>query len=239
MKSNVLFNLICIFHSGEAGVGIADLISYAISFETGKSISEARKNIYLVDSKGLVTKSRFSSLQSHKRDYAHDVDACPDLLTAINVLKPTALIGVSAVPKSFTEEICRKMAELNRTPIIFALSNPTSKAECTPHEAYSWTEGRAVFASGSPFAEVNFKSRVITPGQGNNAYVFPGIGLGAMASGATKITQHDMYVAAKALASLVSEDQISKGCVYPSLSGKILTERFESFFALFSIFSKT
>ena len=182
-------------------------------------MEEARKKIYFVDSKGLITKARFSSLQHHKLDYAHDIDDCSDLLSALVKIRPTALIGVSAKPSTFTEEICKKMAEMNNRPIIFALSNPTSKAECTAFEAYQWTDGRAIFSSGSPFDPVTLvDGRTFVPGQGNNAYVFPGIGLGAIASGATKITQHDMLVASKTLASLIDNDQIERGCLYPPLS---------------------
>lgn len=167
----------------------------------------------------MVTKSRLSSLQHHKLEYAHDVEYCPNLSTAVTKIRPTALIGVSAKPSTFTKEICEQMAKRNKWPLIFALSNPTSKAECTAAEAYEWTNGQAIFSSGSPFDPVTLvDGRTFVPGQGNNAYVFPGIGLGAIASGATKITQHDMYVASKTLASLVEDEQIKQGCFYPPLS---------------------
>uniref|UniRef100_A0A7S2L0D0 Malic enzyme n=2 Tax=Leptocylindrus danicus TaxID=163516 RepID=A0A7S2L0D0_9STRA len=206
--------------AGEAGVGIAELIAYAITKETGMSLNDARKKIFLVDSKGLVTKARLASLQHHKLNFAHDIDDdCLDLLASVQKIKPTALIGVSAKPGTFSEVVCGEMAKMNKRPVIFALSNPTSKAECTAEEAYKWTDGRAVFASGSPFGPVTLSDRrTFIPGQGNNAYVFPGIGLGAIASGATKITQNDMLIAARALADQVKADHVSKGCVYPPLS---------------------
>jgi malate dehydrogenase (oxaloacetate-decarboxylating)(NADP+) len=206
--------------AGEAGTGIANLIAYAVSNETGLTIQEARKNIFLVDSKGLVTKERMSDLQEHKVKYAHDVDRpCHDLLSSIDLVKPTALIGVSAQPNTFTKEVCEVMAKMNERPIIFALSNPTSKAECTAQQAYEWTNGTAIFSSGSPFEPVTLADgRTFVPGQGNNAYIFPGVGLGVLAAGSTKVTDHDMFIAAKTLSKLVEPEQFNVGCVYPPLS---------------------
>jgi malate dehydrogenase (oxaloacetate-decarboxylating)(NADP+) len=156
--------------AGEAGTGIAELIAYAVSIESEISVEEARKKIFLVDSRGLVTKSRLSELAHHKINFAHDVPDCPSLLEAVNAIKPTALIGVSAVPDSFTKEICGKMATMNERPIICALSNPTSKAECTAQQAYEWTDGKAIFTSGSPFDPVTLADgRYFAPGQGTCA----------------------------------------------------------------------
>jgi malate dehydrogenase (oxaloacetate-decarboxylating)(NADP+) len=159
--------------AGEAGTGIAELIAYAVSIESGISIEKAREHIFLVDSHGLVTKSRLASLAHHKVNFAHDVEECPDLLSAVNMIEPTALIGVSAVPSSFTREICEKMVAMNARPIICALSNPTSKAECTAQQAYEWTDGKAIFSSGSPFPPVTMPDgRRFIPGQGECACSF-------------------------------------------------------------------
>lgn len=204
--------------AGEAGVGIADLITYALQREEGLSAEEARSKIWLFDSHGLVVQSRMDELQEHKRPYAHDRQPIPDFLTAVRELKPSAIIGVAAQPNTFTQHVCAAMAEFNEQPLIFALSNPTSKAECTAEQAYRWTNGRCIFASGSPFSPVTLGQRSFTPGQANNAYIFPGIGLGAVACGATKLDDEDMYQAAKMLASQVDDDQLRKGCVYPSLA---------------------
>ena len=157
--------------AGEAGTGIAELIAFAISEESGISVEESRQKIFLVDSKGLITQARKRGLQHHKLNFAHPVDQeCSDLLSAIQYLKPTALIGVSAVAKTFDQTVCETMAALNDVPIIFALSNPTSKAECTAREAYEWTDGKAIFSSGSPFDPVTLPDgRYFVPGQGNNA----------------------------------------------------------------------
>lgn len=204
--------------AGEAGAGIAELIAYAIHIETGKSVEECRKQIFMLDSKGLVCKSRLQQLQHHKLAFAHDIAHVPDLLSAVRVLKPTALIGVSTLAKSFNQTVIEEMSRNSEHPVIFALSNPTSKAECTPEEAYRWSDGAAVFASGSPFEPVEFKGKTYVPGQGNNAYIFPGVGLAAVACGATRITDLDMYIAAKALAETIPQDRLDESCVYPSLN---------------------
>jgi malate dehydrogenase (oxaloacetate-decarboxylating)(NADP+) len=206
--------------AGEAAKGIADLIAYKIYLESNVSMDEARKKIFLVDSKGLVTKARLDGLQRHKVLYAHEVTRdCPNLLSAVEYLKPTCLIGVSAQPKTFTKEILEKMTEWSDHPIICALSNPTSKAECTAEEAYEFTNGKAIFAGGSPFAPVTLKDGSLrVPGQGNNVYVFPGVGLGVLAAGSSKVTNHDMLIAAECLAAQVTQEQLDIGCVYPPLS---------------------
>ncbi|ETK94316.1 hypothetical protein F441_02668 [Phytophthora nicotianae CJ01A1] len=204
--------------AGEAGTGIAELIAQAIAQETGKSVEESRKQIWLVDSRGLIVESRKESLQHHKLLFAHDAPACPDLLSAIEQIKPTALIGVCTIPKTFTKEVCEKMSELNERPIIFALSNPTSKAECTAEEAYTFTNGKCIFASGSPFDPVVFNGKRYVPGQGNNSYVFPGIGLGVVAAGLTHVNDEIMIIAAKTLAGLTTPADLETGCVYPPLS---------------------
>lgn len=215
-----------LFHgAGEAGVGIANLISSAIMLEKRCSEEESRKNIWLVDSQGLICKSRPDELAHHKQPFAHPLpSACTskgvdNLLDAIKLIKPTALIGVSAQGGAFTKEMCQEMGKNNEAPLIFALSNPTSKAECTPTQAYEWTNGKCVYASGSPFDPVTLSDgRKFVPGQGNNAYIFPGVGLGALACGALTITDNDFYVAAAALAEQVSVDRLNQGCAYPPLS---------------------
>jgi malate dehydrogenase (oxaloacetate-decarboxylating)(NADP+) len=141
----------------------------------------------------------------------------PDLLAAIEALKPTVLIGVSGTPSSFTEPVVKAMGRLNASPVIFALSNPTSKAECTAEQAYTWTEGRAIFASGSPFPPFTFEGKTHVSGQGNNSYIFPGVGLGVIASQSTRVTDEMFFMAAKTLASLVTEEDLATGSVYPDL----------------------
>jgi malate dehydrogenase (oxaloacetate-decarboxylating)(NADP+) len=183
----------------------------------GLSEEEARGRCWLVDSGGLVVKSR-TGLAGHKLPYAHDHPPLPDFLAAIETLSPTAIIGVSGQPGTFTQPVLEAMARLNDRPIVFALSNPTSKAECTAEQAYAWTEGRAIFASGSPFAPVTLAGKTYVPGQGNNAYVFPGVGLGAIACGARLVTDEMFFAAARALARRVSAADLERGLIYPPLT---------------------
>ena len=202
--------------AGEAGIGIGDLIVSAMMNE-GLSQEEARQRCWFVDSKGLVVKSR-SDLAAHKLHYAHDHEFVSDLLTAVETLKPTAIIGVSGKPRMFTRAVVDAMAKYNQRPIIFALSNPTSQSECTAEEAYTWTQGRAVFASGSPFDPVTVNGDTFVPGQANNAYIFPAVGLGVLASNATRITDEMFSVAARVLASEVNSEDLKKGRIFPALS---------------------
>jgi len=201
--------------AGEAGLGIAENLVNVLA-EEGIPLAEARKRVWFVDSKGLVVKSR-GQLTEHKSHYAHDHAPCADLLSAVKAIRPTMLIGASGQAKTFTHEIVTTMAGLNERPVIFALSNPTSKAECTADEAYTWTDGRAVFACGSPFNPVTVDGRVHVPGQGNNAYIFPGIGLGIVCTGARRVTESMFIVAARTLAGLIRESELAEGRVYPSL----------------------
>ncbi|MDR3378666.1 MAG: NAD-dependent malic enzyme, partial [Verrucomicrobiae bacterium] len=201
--------------AGEAGIGIAENIAAVLKAD-GLSDVEAHQRCWFVDSKGLIVKGR-DFLTPHKLPFAHEHAPCADLLSAVKALKPTMLIGVSGQGKAFTREIVTLMGQHNTRPVIFALSNPTSKAECTAEEAYTWTEGRAVFASGSPFAPVVLNGKTHVPGQGNNAYIFPGIGLGVVCTGATRVTDAMFIAAARTLASLLREEELAEGRTYPSL----------------------
>lgn len=201
--------------AGSAGTGIGELIVMAMMDE-GLTESEARQRCWFVDSKGLIVRSR-SGLAAHKKAFAHDFHLANDFSQALNALKPTAIIGVSGQTGKFTKDVLQQMATFNTRPIVFALSNPTSKAECTAQEAYMWTQGRAIFASGSPFDPVEYEGKVFIPGQGNNAYVFPGIGLGVTAAKARHVTDEMFLIAAKALAAQVSQTDFEKGRIYPSL----------------------
>jgi malate dehydrogenase (oxaloacetate-decarboxylating)(NADP+) len=202
--------------AGEAAVGIANLIVAAMVSE-GLSDEEARGRCWLVDSGGLVVKSR-TGLANHKLPYAHDHAPLPDFFSAVESLKPDAIIGVSGQSGAFTQPVLETMARLNERPIIFALSNPTSKAECTAEQAYTWTDARAIFASGSPFPPVTIDGKTYVPGQGNNAYIFPGVGFGAIACGATLVTDEMFFESAKALAQQVSEADLEQGLIYPPLA---------------------
>jgi len=201
--------------AGEAATGIADLVVSAMMAE-GASEAEALRRNWLVDSKGLVVKGR-AELGGHKLRFAHDQAPIGDFLTAIKTLKPTAIIGVAAVGGAFTAEVLRTMAQMNEQPIIFALSNPTSKSECSAEDAYRHTAGRALFACGSPFDPVKLDGKTFVPRQGNNSYIFPGVGLGAIASGSRLVTNEMFMAAAHALANSVSEADLKQGSLYPAL----------------------
>jgi malate dehydrogenase (oxaloacetate-decarboxylating)(NADP+) len=201
--------------AGEAATGIADLVVTAMVTQ-GLTRQEALRTCWLVDSQGLVVKSR-QKLATHKLTYAHEHAPVKDFLGAIKTLKPTAIIGVAAVGGTFTREVLEEIARLNERPIVFALSNPTSQAECTAEEAYRGTGGRALFACGSPFDPVQLDGQTFVPRQGNNSYIFPGIGLGAIASRAQRITDDMFMKAAHTLAHLVTESDLEQGSLYPAL----------------------
>jgi len=201
--------------AGEAATGIADLVVSAMMTQ-GASEADALRRNWLVDSRGLVVRNR-ANLTQHKLRYAHDHAPIDDFLTAIDTLKPTAIIGVAAVGGAFTPEVLQAMARINDRPIVFALSNPTSKAECSAEEAYRNTDGRALFACGSPYDPVHIDGKMFVPRQGNNSYIFPGVGLGATASGSRLVTDEMFMTAAHTLAYLVNEDDIEQGSLYPAL----------------------
>jgi len=202
--------------AGEAGTGIAELFVEALVRE-GVDRFEARQQCWFVDSKGLLVKGRGDKPAAHKLPFTHDGEFVPDLLSAVERVRPTALIGVSGVGQAFTQEIIERMAALQERPIIFALSNPTSNAECTAEQAYQWTGGRVVFASGSPFDPVTFGGKTFHPGQGNNVYIFPGVGLGVLGAGARIVPDSMFLEAACTLAQEVGEEDLACGRVYPSL----------------------
>ncbi|KAF8036239.1 hypothetical protein BT93_C2066 [Corymbia citriodora subsp. variegata] len=205
------------FGAGEAGTGIAELIALEMSKQAEAPVEETRKNIWLVDSKGLIVNSRKDSLQHFKKPWAHEHEPVEDLPSAVKALKPTILIGSAGVGRAFTKEVIEAMTSYTKRPLIMALSNPTSKSECTAEEAYTWSKGSAVFASGSPFDPVEYDGRLFVPGQANNAYIFPGFGLGFFISGSLRVHDQMLLAASEALASQVSPEDFEKGLIYPPL----------------------
>lgn len=202
--------------AGEAGIGIANLF-VAAAVEQGLPQEDARRRCWFVDSKGLVVRERASTLASTKLPFAHEAPASTNVVDVIQRIRPTALIGVSGVGGVFTEPVIRAMAQLNERPIIFALSNPTSKSECTSQQAFDASDGRVIFASGSPFPPVTWNGQRISTGQGNNVYVFPGVGLGVLAAQSSRVTDRMFLAAAKTLASHVLDTELAQGRVYPEL----------------------
>ncbi|NXH46486.1 MAOX enzyme, partial [Dicaeum eximium] len=202
--------------AGEAALGIANLILMAMEKE-GLSKDAATKRIWLVDSKGLVVKGR-ASLTHEKERFAHEHREMKNLEDIVRDIKPSVLIGVAAIGGAFTTKILQDMAALNKRPIIFALSNPTSKAECTAEQCYKYTEGRGIFASGSPFDPVTLPSgQTLYPGQGNNSYVFPGVALGVISCGMRHIDEEVFLTTAEVIARQVTEDHLKEGRLYPPL----------------------
>ena len=201
--------------AGAAATGIGDLVLSAL-IESGLSNEDARRRLWFLDLNGLIVKSRHD-LMEHSIPYAHDHEQL-DFISAIKTIKPHILIGATGAPGTFTQEVIEAMCENNERPAIFALSNPTSKAECTAQQAYEWSKGKAIFTSGSPFGAVRYNGKEFQPGQGNNAYVFPGIGLGALACDAKSINDEMFLAAAKALAGLVSQESLNKATLYPPLT---------------------
>uniref|UniRef100_A0A7S0N8P9 Malic enzyme n=1 Tax=Chlamydomonas leiostraca TaxID=1034604 RepID=A0A7S0N8P9_9CHLO len=236
------------FGAGEAGTGIGELIAYCIHRRTRCSLQEARGHCFFMDSRGLVCRGRPGKLEHHKEPFAHDVPHVKTLLEAVRALRPTVLIGVSTMAGAFSEEVVREMGRLNARPIIFPLSNPTSKSECTFEQAMRWTEGRVVFASGSPFDPITMprsspspapspippgtstgsttsshggssSSRTVRPAQANNAYIFPALGYAAVLTQCKSISDECFLVAAETLAGMANSYKVlEEGALFPAFS---------------------
>ncbi len=205
--------------AGSAATGIAELISQAMVME-GLTLQQARGRNNLFDVDGLLTTSR--KLLAFQQAFAIEHAAVTNFADAIRALKPTGIIGVSTVPKLFNQQVIEAISEVNERPIIFPYSNPTSRSECTAEEAYTWSNGRAIFASGSPFPPLTVNGKHFVPGQGNNVYIFPAMGMAVYATEASRVTDDMFIVAAKAVAEQVGEDSLQVGLIYPPQS-RILT----------------
>jgi malate dehydrogenase (oxaloacetate-decarboxylating)(NADP+) len=201
---------------GSAPTGIAELISQAMALE-GMDIATARSRNALFDIKGLMVRSR-TDLAEFQKPFAQDHAPISVFADAVKALRPTAIIGVSTVPKLFNQQVIEAMAEINQRPIIFPYSNPTSRSECTAEEAYRWSQGRAIFASGSPFPPVEIAGKTFVPGQGNNVYIFPAMGMAVFATEAKRVTEDMFIVAARAVAEQVTDQSLATGLIYPPQS---------------------
>jgi malate dehydrogenase (oxaloacetate-decarboxylating)(NADP+) len=202
--------------AGSAATGIAELISLAMAQE-GMDLAAARRRNALFDINGLLVTSR-TDLAGFQKPFAQEAAPVPTFVAAVEALKPTGIIGVSTVPKLFNHDVIGAMARINQRPIIFPYSNPTSRSECSAEEAYRWSDGRAVFASGSPFPPVEIAGRHFVPGQGNNVYIFPAMGMAVFATEAKRVTEEMFIVAARAVAEQVTEENLSTGLIYPPQS---------------------
>lgn len=202
--------------AGSAATGIAELIAQAMVLE-GIDIAQARARTGLFDVNGLLVSSR-GDLADFQKPFAIDHPPVANFADAIQLLRPTGIIGVSTVPKLFNQQVIEAMSEVNERPIVFPYSNPTSRSECTAEEAYRWSKGKAVFASGSPFPPLEVGGQHFVPGQGNNVYIFPAMGMAVYATEATRVTEEMFIVAAKAVAEQVGQDSLDMGLIYPPQS---------------------
>jgi malate dehydrogenase (oxaloacetate-decarboxylating)(NADP+) len=208
--------------AGSAGTGIAGMIVEGMMLE-GLSATEAQARISMFDINGLL-ESRRKDILDFQKPYAHKATPTKDFVTAIEAIKPTAIIGVSTSAKAFDQRVVSTMAKLNERPIIFALSNPTDHAECTAEEAYKWSQGRALFAAGVPFPPVTYQGKVFVPGQGNNLYVFPAVALAVYATQAKRVPDELFIAAARGVAELVTPAELESGLLYPPQSSILDTE---------------
>ena len=202
--------------AGSAGTGIAELISQAMVYE-GLTIEEAREHCWLFDINGLLETSR-TDIAAFQLPFTHQHIPCRSFVEAIKSIKPTGIIGVSTVPKIFNQQVIESMSKINTHPIIFPYSNPTSHSECTAEEAYRWSNGSAIFASGSPFDPLEINGHKFFPSQGNNVYIFPAMGMAVLVTEALRVTQEMFIIAAQAVAEQVTQKQLDSGLIYPPQS---------------------
>lgn len=202
--------------AGAAAFGIADLLVQKFQ-KDGLSRQEALKHIWMFDVNGLLVNSR-TDLADHQKQFSHESEFISDFAEAVLKVKPTAIIGVSTVGGAFNQQVIENMSMVNERPIIFPYSNPTSHSECTAEQAYTWSKGKAIFASGSPFAPVNYNDRTYTPGQGNNVFIFPAMGLAIFATEAKRVTDEMFITAAEAVAEQVTEQEFENGLIYPRVN---------------------
>ena len=208
--------------AGSAGIGLADLLCSAM-VEEGLTLEQARSKVYMFDINGLLETTR-SDLFDFQEPYAHKHAPTRDFVAAIQSIKPTAIIGVSTVGGTFTQQVIEAMSRINDRPVVLALSNPTEKAECTPEQAYTWSNGKAIYAAGVQFPPVHLDGRTFLPGQANNFYIFPAIGMAIFATQASRVTDEMFIEAARAVADQVPSDLLNQGLLYPLQSSILETE---------------
>ena len=208
--------------AGSAAIGLAGLLCTAL-VEQGMPLEDARARVHMFDINGLLEPSR-TDLVDFQRPYAHPHSPTNDFVTAINSIRPTTIIGVSTIGGAFTQQVVEEMSEINERPVILALSNPTDHAECTPEQAYSWSKGKAVYAAGVQFPPVHSNGQTFLPGQANNFYIFPAIGMAVYATHATRVTDGMFIEAASAIADQVPDTLLKQGCLYPLQANILETE---------------
>ena len=208
--------------AGSAGIGLADLLCSAMVQE-GRALKDAQRHVYMFDINGLLETTR-TDLIDFQKPYAHKHAPTRDFVAAIESIKPTTIIGVSTVGGTFTQKVIEAMSRINERPVILALSNPTEHAECTPEQAYTCSNGKAIYAAGVQFPPVHFKGQTFLPGQANNFYIFPAIGMAVFATQASRVTDEMFIEAARAVADQVPSDLLKQGLLYPLQSNILETE---------------
>jgi malate dehydrogenase (oxaloacetate-decarboxylating)(NADP+) len=208
--------------AGSAGIGLADLLCSAMVQE-GLTLKDAQGRVYMFDINGLLETTR-TDLVDFQKPYAHKHAPTRDFVAAIESIKPTTIIGVSTVGGTFTQKVIEAMSRINERPVVLALSNPTEHAECTPEEAYTWSNGKAIYAAGVQFPPVHFNGQTFLPGQANNFYIFPAIGMAIFATQASRVTDEMFIEAARAVADQVASDLLKQGLLYPLQSNILETE---------------
>jgi len=216
MKKRFIDQRFLFLGAGAAAFGIADMLVKKFQRD-GLTEDEALRQIWMFDINGLLVNSR-TDLAEHQLQFAHDLEPCTDFAEAILKIKPTAIVGVSTVGGAFNQQVIENMSAINERPIIFPYSNPTSHSECTAQQAYNWSKGKAVFASGSPFSPVEYEGKTFTPGQGNNVFIFPALGLAIFATEAKRVTDDILLTAAEAVAEQVCLTDFEKGLIYPNVA---------------------
>jgi malate dehydrogenase (oxaloacetate-decarboxylating)(NADP+) len=202
--------------AGSAGIGLANLLCTALVAQ-GLTLEKARSRVYLFDVNGLLESTR-KDLVDFQQPYAHQHAATRDFTAAIESIKPTTIIGVSTIGGAFNQEVVEAMSKINDRPVILALSNPTDHAECTPEQAYTWSKGRAIYAAGVQFAPVHLNGQTFLPGQANNFYIFPAVGMAIFATQAKRVTDEMFIEAGQAVADQVPPELLKQGLLYPQQS---------------------
>jgi malate dehydrogenase (oxaloacetate-decarboxylating)(NADP+) len=208
--------------AGSAGIGLADLLCSAL-VEEGLTLQQAQSRVYMFDINGLLESTR-TDLVDFQKPYAHKHAPTRDFVAAIESVKPTTIIGVSTIGGAFTQQVIEAMSRFNERPVVLALSNPTEHAECTPEQAYTWSKGKAIYAAGVQFPPVHFNGKALLPGQANNFYIFPAVGMAIFATQSKRVTDEMFIEAARAVADQVPSDLLNQGLLYPLQSNILEAE---------------
>jgi malate dehydrogenase (oxaloacetate-decarboxylating)(NADP+) len=208
--------------AGSAGIGLANLLCSALVAQ-GMTLKEAQSRVYMFDINGLLESTR-KDLVDFQKPYAHQHAPTLDFVAAIESIKPTTIIGVSTIGGAFNQKVVERMAKINDRPVILALSNPTEHAECTPEQAYTWSKGKAIYAAGVQFEPVRYNGQTFLPGQANNFYIFPAVGMAIFATQAKRVTDEMFIEAGQAVADQVTSDLLKQGLLYPLQSNILETE---------------